>query len=289
MCLLTILRKHSCKEINDSFQVIGQTTPGKVSITRQTSSIRAKAAQSAEPAESEDTHREPTLLHHSHMDDAQNDPYPAINRALAILRERYKDHLENNDNNNGLIVQRGETENDDARNNSNDSLEEDYPDPLDCPQILRISPEPQEIKSQPNLFHGLAQRAKYLQRKQKNQTPCSPELLLKARALDKALRLCEHWCKLSSSFLHWRSYCEVKKERKRKFLMILNRQQQTLSPVREHRYREWQAVSERFSNHFSLQFRRSCLERFGKRRLSQIYDDWRLCRSSFSLWILSMT
>jgi hypothetical protein len=205
------------------------------------------------------------------MDESEN--YPAINRALAILRERYKHQIEKSDYSHVHKEERSLEDEFNETDSLDSILEND-------PHILKISPQPQEMRHKSNLFHGLAQRAKDLQtKKQKIEISLShsPGLLLKVQALEKALKLCDRWSKMSSSFHLWKLYSKFRRERKGKFSSRLNQHQQQVHQV-----------SDNFSKKFSFQYRRYCNEKFGKSRLSQSYDNWRICRTSFYRWIESL-
>jgi hypothetical protein len=179
--------------------------------------------------------------------------FPAIARALNILRERYHDQI--------LRKQQ------DQENEQNDELVDE--DSFVIPQTLTITPQPQETR--PSIFNGLSERAKHLQMKQKSSssTKLSPEQLMKVNALERVIERCEQ-LSIKFYFLQkWICFYNNRKSLQERFLSIL-----------EDRF-----DSEVFSQKFNRAVRRACIQRYGKSRLSQRYDDWRISRHYFYCWL----
>lgn len=191
------------------------------------------------------------------MDMAEEDIFPAITRALGILRERYQDQI--------LLKKQCQ------QNEQNDEwIEEDSI--VLFPQPLTVTPLRQEIR--PSLFTGLSQKAqdKYLQRKQSfsSQDKVShPKFLMKVNALGRVLRRCQEWSLKFHSLEIWKDFCYNRKVFQQKFLSRLN-----------HRFE-----SEIFSLKFSRQVCQVCIQRYGKGRLSQRYEEWRISRFYFYCWL----
>jgi hypothetical protein len=192
----------------------------------------------------------PTTPFRHGMEGEENN-FPAITRALNILRERYQDQ----------ILQKKHTQ-------QNEQLIDE--DSFVLPQTLIITPQPQEKR--PSIFTGLSQRAKSL--KFKRSYPSStklsnPKLLMKVKALERVIRCCEEWSLKLHSIGKWRNFCHNRKEFQQNFVSRL-----------ENRF-----DSEIFSQKFNHQARQVCVQRYGKGRLSQRYNDWRICRFYFYSWL----
>lgn len=186
--------------------------------------------------------------------------FPAITRALNILRERYKDQITNKSEDNQFEA------------NDVDDVEDDS---LQTSQDPCIDSGHGNLRS--NIFVGLADRAKYLKLKQKRGTIISQtnaQVLRRNEALARAIQLCERLYSLWSLMNRWKLYLEKHRALKNKF---------------RERYEKQKSQELRiFSQKFSPQHRQICIQRFGKVKLSDQYDNWRICKFFFNCWLKSI-